>query len=121
MKAKEIAKLLKAVPITYTLWDEYAQEREFTKAFATDLMSDVLAMCQDDFDITVLITGLAADQTFRTLEMLDMTFAILVRGKYPPDEFIQMAVDMDIVLLGTDYSMYEACGILYANGLGGAI
>lgn len=119
MKAKDIAELLEAVPITPSLWTPERKDHEFHVAFATDLMSDVLAMIQDDFETTMLITGLASAQTLRTLEMLDMQFAIFVRGKYPPDEILEMAVDMDIMILATDLTMYDACGILYQKGMSG--
>lgn len=118
MKAKHIAELIGAVPITPDLWDN-VKDRDFSAAFATDLMSDVLALVQDRFDETVLITGLASAQTLRTLEMLDMDFAVLVRGKYPPDEILEMAMDMDIMLVATDLTMYDTCGLLYQKGLGG--
>ena len=32
-------------------------------------------------------------------------------------EMIELAKECDIVVLSTDMRMYEACGLLYSNGL----
>jgi hypothetical protein len=47
-------------------------------AFASDLMSDVLTLKNDNL---VLITGLATLQTIRTAEMADINCIIFVRNK----------------------------------------
>ena len=117
MKAREIAESLHAVPIT--LWDEETSNIEYTAAFATDLMSDALALIQEKPETVVLITGLVNMQTLRTAEMLDMRFIVFVRGKYPSDETIAMAEDMGITVIATDLTMYDACGLLFQKGLGG--
>ena len=116
MKAVQIADILKAAPITY--WEEEDQNRDYTAAFASDLMSDVLMFVQSSPESTVLITGLANAQTLRTVEMMDMRFVIFVRGKFPSDETIELARSMGITLLASDLTMYDACGALYEKGLG---
>ncbi|MFV0516308.1 MAG: hypothetical protein ACK5MV_02820 [Aminipila sp.] len=89
-----------------------------TGAFASDLMSDVLALVKDQ---NVLLTGLCNTQVLRTAEMLDMSCVILVRGKKPSEEFIAMAENKGICLLATNKTMFVSSGILYSNGLmGGA-
>ena len=117
MRAKEIADALHAVPLT--LWEEEHQNHEYKNVFATDLMIDALAMIQDEEESTVLLTGLCNTQTLRTAEMLDVRFIVFVRGKFLLDDAIEMAKNMGIVCLATDYTMYDACGRLYLKGLTG--
>ena len=85
-------------------------------ACGSDMMSDVLAFVKDQ---AVLITGLVNSQVIRTAEMMDMVCIVLVRSKLPTQEMIELARESGIVLLTTDKRMYDACGILYTNGLVG--
>ena len=72
--------------------------RHVYSACGSDMMSDVLAYVKDQ---AVLLTGLVNLQVGRTAEM------------------IELAKDCGMVILATDKRMYEACGILYSNGLVG--
>ena len=85
-------------------------------ACGSDMMSDVLAYVKDQ---AVLMTGLVNSQVIRTAEMMDMNCIVFVRSKMPTAEMIELAKDSGIVLLATSKRMYEACGILYSNGLVG--
>ncbi len=82
--------------------------------YSCDLMSDVLAYVQSN---VLLLTGLVHPQVIRTAEMLDIKAILIVRGKAPSEEIIQMAYDRDIVLVRTGHSLFTASGILYQNGL----
>ena len=79
-------------------------------ACGSDMMSDVLAFVKDQ---AVLLTGLVNPQVIRTAEMMDMVCIVFVRAKEPTPEMVR------IVLLTSKKRMYEACGILYSNGLVG--
>ena len=70
-------------------------------------------------DQAVLLTGLVNSQVIRTAEMMDMICIVLVRSKLPTPEMIELAKESGIVLMTTDKRMYDACGILYCNGLVG--
>ena len=83
-------------------------------ACGSDMMSDVLAFVKDQ---AVLLTGLVNSQVIRTAEMMDMNCVVFVRSKMPTAEMIELAKDSGIVLLTTTKRLYEACGILYSNGL----
>ena len=85
-------------------------------ACGSDMMSDVLAFVKDQ---AVLLTGLMNTQVVRTAEMMDMHCVVFVRDKKPTPEIIELAQESGIVLLASPKRMYEACGILYANGLVG--
>jgi predicted transcriptional regulator len=89
-------------------------DREVRSGFASDLMSDVLR-----YDVThgLLITGLTNPQIIRTAEMADLTAVLLVRGKTPLPETAALACQAGIPILGTECTMFEACGRLYAHGL----
>ena len=89
-------------------------EKEVYAAYASDLMSDVLAFVENQ---SVLLTGLLNLQVIRTAEMMDISCVIIVRGKTPDAQLIKLAEEKDIVLMTTKYTMYSACGKLYSNGL----
>ena len=91
------------------------ENEEVTKAFASDLMSDVLTI--KDASSLLLITGLANTQTIRTCEMAEVRYVLFVRGKKVTDEMKELAEDNNMVLIETGYSMYKVAGILYANNI----
>lgn len=87
---------------------------EADAAYASDMMSDVLAFVDEE---SVLLTGLVNEQVIRTAAMLDMKCIILVRNKQATPGMLQLAAQNGIAILSTGYNMYESCGILYSNGL----
>lgn len=89
---------------------------EIEKAFASDLMSDVLAFATEG---SLLLTGLTNAQVVRTAEMLDMSAVVFVRGKRPQPEAVDLARSRGIPLLTTPYILYESCGRLYKRGIVG--
>jgi predicted transcriptional regulator len=77
-------------------------------------MSDVLAFSRAG---ALLLTGLVNVQTIRTAYIAEIVAVVFVRGKKPDETVISAAREKGIPVLGTPYSMYEACGILYQHGL----
>jgi predicted transcriptional regulator len=95
---------------------ESLSETEVRTACGSDLMSDVLAFIKNQ---SVLITGLTNAQAVRTAEMMDIVCIVLVRGKQPSAEMLELADESGIAVLSTGYSLFTTCGILYAAGLSG--
>ncbi len=91
-------------------------EKHVYSACGCDLMSDVLAYVKDQ---AVLLTGLVNPQVIRTAEMMDMICIVFVRSKAPTDEMLSLAKESGIVIMKTEKRLYEACGLLYSNGLVG--
>ena len=91
-------------------------ERSVYSACGCDLMSDVLAYVKDQ---AVLLTGLVNPQVIRTAVMMDMVCIVFVRSKIPSEEMLSLARESGIVVMTTDKRLYEACGLLYSNGLVG--
>jgi len=112
MKISTIKELLEADVVCC----EEGLSHHVYSACGSDMMSDVLAYVKDQ---AVLMTGLINSQVIRTAEMMDMNCIVFVRSKMPTDEMVELAKDSGIVLLATKKRMYEACGILYSNGLVG--
>lgn len=110
MKISTIKELLDAK----TICCEELLDKNVYSACGSDMMSDVLAYVKDQ---AVLLTGLVNSQVIRTAEMMDMRCIVFVRSKMPNEEMIELAKDSGLVLLATAKRMYEACGILYTNGL----
>jgi hypothetical protein len=81
---------------------------------ASDLMSDVLAFSRSG---AILMTGLVNIQTVHTAFIAEIRAIVFVRGKKPDQDVVRLAKEKNIPLMGTPYSMYEACGILYEKGL----
>ncbi len=79
-----------------------------------DLMSDVLASIQPE---AVLLTGLCNPQVVRTSQMADVAAIVLVRGKNPPKETIDLANSEHIPLISSPFGMFELCGRLYQAGM----
>lgn len=112
MKLSEVLEITGATCIA----GERLEDIEVNHAFASDLMSDVLAMSRPD---TLLITGLTTPQIIRTAQMLDLPAILVVRGKNVPRDVTDLARATGIVLLSTHDIMYVASGKLYARGLSG--
>lgn len=110
MKISQIASLLEAD----VLCSESHLDCEVNSACGSDMMSDVLAYVKDQ---AVLLTGLVNAQVVRTADMMDMRCIVFVRNKKPSEEMLELASESGIVVMTTQYRMYEACGLLYSNGL----
>ena len=110
MKASEIREILDAA----VLCGQENLDVDVKTAFASDMMSDVLAFAKEN---TVLITGLVNPQTVRTAMMLDIKCIVFVRGKKLDDATVTLAQENGLVVLTTDCKMYTVCGKLYAKGL----
>ena len=113
MKISTIKELLDAE----VLCCEDSLSRHVYSACGCDLMSDVLAYAKSD---SVLLTGLVNPQTIRTALMLDMEAIVFVRAKKLTDDVISLARESGIVVLSTEYRMFETCGKLYRAGLKGS-
>ena len=66
---------------------------------------------------SLLLTGLVNPQVVRTAEMMDMKCIVFVRGKQPDGGILALAEDRQLVVMTTKERMYNACGLLYINGL----
>ena len=90
-------------------------DHDVYSACCSDMMSDVLAYVKDQ---GILLTGLLNAQVIRTANMMDMVCIIFVRDKKPTEEMIELARESGIVLMSTHLRAYDACGLLYSEGLG---
>ncbi len=90
--------------------------KEVTFIKASDLMSDVLTLRDSGI---LLLTGLANIQAVRTAEIAELSGVIFVRGKRPDAQTIELARCKNIPLLATRLPTYEACGLLYQQGVSG--
>jgi len=112
MLLKEVKELLNASVLT----GEDHLERQTHSACGADLLSDVLVHVNNQ---SLLLTGLCNPQVMRTAEMLDIICVVMVRGKIPDENTLELAKERDICVLATNYTMFTASGILYSAGLRG--
>jgi predicted transcriptional regulator len=113
MNLREIIKLLQAQVLA---GDGHVDEIEVDRCFSADLMSDVLGRTHAN---GILITGLTNPQAVRTADIADIKAVCVVRGKAPEKDTVALAKQKDIPLITTKLTMFEACGVLYVNGLRG--
>ncbi len=114
MRLQEVREILDADVIV----GKDQMDMEVTTAFGADLMSDVLAFAKPG---SLLLTGLTNPQVIRTSDVLDIAAIILVRGKRPLPETVQLAEELRIPLLTTQYILFESVGRLYSKGIVGCI
>ena len=110
MTAQEVAELVQG---TFCSGEAHG-EKSLQYAFAADLMSDVLTLTSNN---VLFITGLCAPQTIRTAVVADIHTILIVRGKSVPASLTRLAAENEITIIQTPFSMYRACGALYAAGL----
>ena len=96
---------IKTILHAEVLWGEEHLDREVFSACGSDFMSDVLAFVKT--------------QVVRTADMVEMKCIVFVRGKVPGPDILSLAEERDIVVMTCPKRMYEACGLLYSNGLRG--
>ena len=112
MKISEIVEILKA----RILVGEDQMDTIVTGGGAADLMDDVLAAAAKG---CALLTGVTTVDVVQTAKIVQVGAVVIVRGKEPPADMIQMARNYEIPLILTDYSLFVACGRLYMNGIRG--
>jgi len=110
LKLKDVKEILDAEIIVGT----EKLDMEVKTAFGADLMSDVLAFAKAG---SLLLTGLTNSQIIRIANVMDIAAIILVRGKKPPIETINLAKEFKIPLLTTKYILFETAGRLYTKGI----
>ena len=93
-------------------------DMEVKTAFGADLMSDVMAFAQAD---SLLLTGLTNAQVIKTAATRHIAAIILVRGKEPSPEAVDLAKELQIPILSTQYILFETAGRLYAKGIVGCL
>jgi predicted transcriptional regulator len=113
MLLREIIKLLEAQVLA---GNGLLDQIEVDHCFSADLMSDVLGRTHAN---GILVTGLTNPQAVRTADIADIKAVCVVRGKLPEEDAIKLAKQKEIPLFITKLTMFEACGILYMNGLRG--
>lgn len=110
MNVRDILRLTQGKLLTQSI----DLDREVKGGCGADLMSDVLASIQPE---AVLLTGLCNPQVVRTSQMADVAAIVLVRGKQPMRETLQLAELEGIPLISSPFGMFELCGRLFESGL----
>ena len=112
MKLRDVIKALDGE----LLFGQKFLDKELETCCGSDLMSDVLAFTKRN---TLLCTGLTNMQVVRTADMTELSALVFVRGKVPDADIVAAAAENNLPVLATDYTLFEACGILYGAGIRG--
>ena len=110
MNVRDIVSTLEGTLLT----GEELLDLDIKAACGADLMSDVMAFVNDG---VVLLTGLGNPQSIRTADLMDIRVIVFVRGKVPPKDMVAEAQANGMAVIATRYSMFLACGRLYAAGI----
>ncbi len=73
---------------------------------ACDMMSDVLVVEKDNL---LLVTSLTTEQVVRTADIVGAHGVLITNGKQPLEKAVQLAKQLNIPLLRTRLSTFEAC------------
>ncbi len=111
LRLRDIAALTNAEALAC----EDQMELAITYGCGADLLSDVLALVEDVG--VLLLTGSVGMQTVRVAQVLQLGAVLFVRGKRPSEEVCAYARRACVPLFATELSMFEACGILYSEGV----
>ena len=106
MKIKEIKELLEAEVLS----GEYDPETEIQIGCSSDLMSEILAFGKPG---SILLTSLMNIQVINTANVSDIKAVCFVMGKTPTENIINLAKKNDIVVLITELTTFESCGLFY--------
>ena len=110
MKIKDIVKIISGTIIC----GEDKIDNLVEYAFASDLMSDVLRVERKNL---LLITGLANIQSIRTAELSDISYLIFARNKKITPDMEKLAIENNMVLMESPFSMFRISGELYKAGI----
>ncbi len=111
-----LEEIVEAIDVEVLVGEEWLPKREITTVSACDLMSDVLAFAKPGI---LLVTGLTNSQVVRTAAIAQLPGVIIVRGKRPGADTIELARKMQVPLLSTSMHMFELCSELAKIGLVG--
>ncbi len=114
MKLAEVVEALEAE----VLVGQELLDRDVPTGGASDVVSDLLFFGRPGM---VLLTGLIRPPIIRAAELAEVSAVILVRGKRPEEETIELAQELGIPLMISPHSLYDCCGRLYVKGLPGPI
>ena len=84
----KLSEIVQAIDAEVLCCEDRVREIDIQTAYASDLMSDVLAFCAPG---SMLLTGLTNIQIVRTAQMLDLPVIVFVRGKTPLEDTIRLA------------------------------
>ena len=94
----------------HTGWDVLVKgaafDRPIRRIVASDLMSDVLVVDEDNL---LLLTSLVSDQVLRTAHVVGAVGVVLVNGKPIPSSLLAVAGSLGISLLATPLPKFDAC------------
>ena len=98
-----IGQMIKIIPCNLV---HPGEKLNFNWVIASGLMSDVLTTDKDDI---LLISNLTTPQVIRTADMVSANAVLITNGKQIMPDTIKLAKELNITLLKTELSIFEAC------------
>lgn len=114
MKLKTLIELLKLDTLYI---DDKTLNKEYEFFFASNMMSNVLLMINDNYQSTILLTGLTNTQSLITAEMLDVNAIIYLTEKIFSNEVIELAKSKNINIFRSSIDIEDVIQCLTRNGV----
>jgi predicted transcriptional regulator len=73
---------------------------------ASDLMSDVLVVDQDNL---MLVTSLVARQSLKTAHLVGASALVIVNGKTLQDDLLELAEELELSVIRSPLSKFQCC------------
>lgn len=106
MRATSLLNVQRQLDCTVYVSSPSAAELRVQAVVASDLMSEVLATDENEF---LLVTSLSSEQVVYTADIVGAVGVLLVNGKQPLKETIQLAQAKGVPLLSTKQHLFECC------------
>lgn len=94
-----------------------AHKKDYEYFFASNMMSNVLVMINDNYQSTILLTGLVNVQSLITAEMLDVNTIIYLTDKTFDSNVIEVARSKKINIFKTNKTFEDITEELLRNGI----
>lgn len=106
MRATNLLKVQQQLDCTVYVASPAAADLRVQAVVASDLMSEVLATDEIHF---LLVTSLSTSQVVYTADIVGAVGVLLVNGKQPLQETIELARAKGVPLLSTKQHLFECC------------
>lgn len=111
MKLEEIIKHLNLKIVT----SAKNLEQDVSNAYASDLLSDVIANAQNG---NLWITLQTHVNIVAVAVLKELAGIIIINGRYPSEDTIKKAEEQKVTILSSNLTAYQLCGKLYELGIG---
>lgn len=109
--------LIETLNLDILYMNDDACNKEYKYFFASNMMSNVLLMINDNYQSTILLTGLTNVQSLMTAEMLDVDTIVYLSNKSFADDVVALAKCKNINIFKSNMLLEDIMQRLIRNGI----